>query len=133
MLSTLRTNDAPSALTRLLELDVAAYLVASTVQAVPAQRLVRVICTSCKTRVPAVAADLAELSGGAVVDRHESLRHSGERADALFMELVDRPSRSRLSARLMRCVVVCDGSSRSAMASLIVARRSASAGVSETT
>ncbi|HEX4683158.1 MAG TPA: hypothetical protein VH277_10630, partial [Gemmatimonadaceae bacterium] len=46
----------------------AAYLVASTVQAVLAQRLVRVICTECKTRVPAVATDLAELSRGAAVD-----------------------------------------------------------------
>ena len=49
VLSTLHTNDAPTALTRLLDLDVAAYLVASTVDAVLAQRLVRVICTHCKT------------------------------------------------------------------------------------
>jgi general secretion pathway protein E len=49
VLSTLHTNDAPTALTRLLDLDVAAYLVASTVDAVLAQRLVRVICSSCKT------------------------------------------------------------------------------------
>jgi general secretion pathway protein E len=48
VLSTLHTNDAPTALTRLLDLDVAAYLVASTVDAVLAQRLVRVICTQCK-------------------------------------------------------------------------------------
>src|SRR5690242_11966112 len=49
VLSTLHTNDAPTALTRLLDLEVAAYLVASTVDAVLAQRLVRVICTNCKT------------------------------------------------------------------------------------
>jgi general secretion pathway protein E len=49
VLSTLHTNDAPTALTRLLDLDIAAYLVASTVDAVLAQRLVRVICASCKT------------------------------------------------------------------------------------
>jgi general secretion pathway protein E len=49
VLSTLHTNDAPTALTRLLDLQVAAYLVASTVDAVLAQRLVRVICTHCKT------------------------------------------------------------------------------------
>jgi len=48
VLSTLHTNDAPTALTRLLDLDVAAYLVASTVDAVLAQRLVRVICPRCK-------------------------------------------------------------------------------------
>ena len=49
VLSTLHTNDAPTALTRLLDLDIAAYLVASTVDAVLAQRLVRVICANCKT------------------------------------------------------------------------------------
>ena len=48
VLSTLHTNDAPTALTRLLDLDIAAYLVASTVEAVLAQRLVRVICPKCK-------------------------------------------------------------------------------------
>jgi general secretion pathway protein E len=47
VLSTLHTNDAPTALTRLLDLDVAAYLVASTVDAVLAQRLVRRICPHC--------------------------------------------------------------------------------------
>jgi general secretion pathway protein E len=52
VLSTLHTNDAPTALTRLLDLDVAAYLVASTVDAVLAQRLVRVICHHCKTEAP---------------------------------------------------------------------------------
>src|SRR6202012_1199670 len=49
VLSTLHTNDAPTALTRLLDLDIAAYLVASTVDAVLAQRLVRVISTHGKT------------------------------------------------------------------------------------
>src|SRR4029077_16588953 len=53
VLSTLHTNDAPTALTRLLDLDVAAYLVASTVDAVLAQRLVRVICPHCKAETTA--------------------------------------------------------------------------------
>ncbi len=48
VLSTLHTNDAPSAITRLVDLGVAPYLVASTVEAVLAQRLVRVICGYCK-------------------------------------------------------------------------------------
>ncbi len=48
VLSTLHTNDAPTALTRLLDLEVAAYLVASTVDAVLAQRLVRRICPHCR-------------------------------------------------------------------------------------
>jgi general secretion pathway protein E len=47
VLSTLHTNDAPSALTRLVELGVPDYLVTSTVHAVLAQRLVRKVCTDC--------------------------------------------------------------------------------------
>jgi len=51
VLSTLHTNDAPSAITRLLDLGVAHYLVASTLTGVLAQRLVRTLCPHCK--VPA--------------------------------------------------------------------------------
>ncbi|MDA0838552.1 MAG: type II secretion system ATPase GspE [Planctomycetota bacterium] len=47
--STLHTNDAPSATTRLLDIGVEPYLVSSSVIAVMAQRLVRVICPHCKT------------------------------------------------------------------------------------
>ncbi len=46
--STLHTNDAPSAFTRLIDMGVEPYLVASTVEGVLAQRLVRVLCSKCK-------------------------------------------------------------------------------------
>jgi type IV pilus assembly protein PilB len=46
--STLHTNDAPSAITRMIDMGVPAYLVASSVVAVLAQRLVRVVCPRCK-------------------------------------------------------------------------------------
>ena len=46
--STLHTNDAPSAITRLIDMGVKPFLVASSIQAVMAQRLVRVICPECK-------------------------------------------------------------------------------------
>jgi type IV pilus assembly protein PilB len=46
--STLHTNDAPSAVTRMVDMGVPSYLVASSVIAVLAQRLVRVICPKCK-------------------------------------------------------------------------------------
>jgi len=46
--STLHTNDAPSAITRLIDMGVKPFLVASSIQAIMAQRLVRVICSSCK-------------------------------------------------------------------------------------
>ncbi|MGH7519533.1 MAG: GspE/PulE family protein [Gemmatimonadales bacterium] len=52
VLSTLHTNDAASALTRLVDLGVAPYLVASTVQAVLAQRLVRTLCVDCRQPAP---------------------------------------------------------------------------------
>jgi general secretion pathway protein E len=55
VLSTLHTNDAAGALTRLADLEVAPYLIASTVEAVLAQRLVRVICTECREQAPAPA------------------------------------------------------------------------------
>jgi general secretion pathway protein E len=48
VLSTLHTNDAASAVTRLLDMGVEDYLVASTVTGVLAQRLVRTLCESCK-------------------------------------------------------------------------------------
>ena len=48
MLSSLHTNDAPSAITRLLELGVPPYLVKATLVGVVAQRLVRTLCPSCK-------------------------------------------------------------------------------------
>ena len=46
--STLHTNDAPSAITRLTDMGVENYLITSSLVAVLAQRLVRVICTECK-------------------------------------------------------------------------------------
>jgi len=46
--STLHTNDAPSAITRLIDMGIKPFLVASSIQAVMAQRLVRVICNECK-------------------------------------------------------------------------------------
>ncbi len=46
--STLHTNDAPGALTRLVDMNVEPYLVASSLEAVLAQRLVRVLCKECK-------------------------------------------------------------------------------------
>ncbi len=48
VLSTLHTNDAPSAITRLLDLGVPAYLLNSTILGVMAQRLVRTLCPHCK-------------------------------------------------------------------------------------
>ena len=61
--STLHTNDAPSAFTRLIDMGVEPYLVASTVEGVLAQRLVRRLCKHCKKEVPASSVDLPEYHG----------------------------------------------------------------------
>lgn len=50
--STLHTNDAPSAFTRLVDMGVEPYLVASTVEGILAQRLVRRLCKHCKVPTP---------------------------------------------------------------------------------
>ena len=51
VLSTLHTNDAPSAVTRLLELGVPAYLLNATLNGIMAQRLVRTLCQHCKQKI----------------------------------------------------------------------------------
>jgi type IV pilus assembly protein PilB len=50
--STLHTNDAPGAITRLIDMGVKPFLVASSIQAVMAQRLIRVLCPKCKVPDP---------------------------------------------------------------------------------
>ncbi len=67
--STLHTNDAPSAITRLLDIGVKPFLVASSVRAVMAQRLVRSICEHCKEEYQPDDDALANLG-----DAAESLR-----------------------------------------------------------
>jgi general secretion pathway protein E len=51
VLSTLHTNDAPSAVTRLLELGIKPYLLNATLNGIMAQRLVRILCPHCKQKV----------------------------------------------------------------------------------
>jgi type II secretory ATPase GspE/PulE/Tfp pilus assembly ATPase PilB-like protein len=64
--STLHTNDAASAITRLLDMGIEPYLIASSVEAILAQRLVRVICPNCKQPHepdPEVATAVKSLTG----------------------------------------------------------------------
>ncbi|MBP5622657.1 MAG: type II/IV secretion system protein, partial [Thermoguttaceae bacterium] len=58
--STLHTNDAPSAITRLVDMGVPGYLVASSVIGIMAQRLVRVVCPKCKRPYTPSDAELRE-------------------------------------------------------------------------
>jgi len=61
--STLHTNDAPSAITRLVDMKVKPFLVASSIQAVLAQRLVRILCENCKQPDPKPDRRLMNLCG----------------------------------------------------------------------
>jgi general secretion pathway protein E/type IV pilus assembly protein PilB len=65
--STLHTNDAPGAATRLIDMGLEPFLVASTVEVMIAQRLVRVICKECKMEVPEAEAKLIRDEYGEVV------------------------------------------------------------------
>ena len=65
VLSTLHTNDAPSAVTRLLELGVAPYLLNATVNGVMGQRLLRTLCPKCKRKT--------ELNRGEDIDAWDAL------------------------------------------------------------
>ena len=62
VLSTLHTNDAPGAVTRLVDMGVEPFLIASSLEAVLAQRLVRRICKSCRTAYEPPSALLHQLN-----------------------------------------------------------------------
>jgi general secretion pathway protein E/type IV pilus assembly protein PilB len=67
--STLHTNDAPGAATRLVDMGVEPYLVASSLEMVAAQRLVRLICSKCKIEMPQAETDRLANEFGAEVPK----------------------------------------------------------------
>lgn len=69
VLSTLHTNDAPSSVTRLIDMDIQPYLVATSVVGVIAQRLVRKVCPKCQISYNATAAEKQILG----IHEHEEL------------------------------------------------------------
>ena len=71
--STLHTNDAPSAVTRLIDMGVEDYLLASSLIGILAQRLVRIICSHCKAP--------AQVAARSMVDSGFALDHEGEFVD----------------------------------------------------
>jgi type IV pilus assembly protein PilB len=68
VLSTLHTNDAPSAITRLVEMGIEPFLVASALDCVLAQRLVRTLCSNCKQRTIVSAEVMRDSGYKALVD-----------------------------------------------------------------
>ena len=73
MLTTLHTNDAPGAITRLTKMGIESFLIASAVDCVVAQRLARKLCSHCKRRtiLPQHALDEAEIRVGGDVEAYE--------------------------------------------------------------
>lgn len=78
VLSTLHTNDAVSTALRLIDMGAAPYLVASSLRAVLAQRLIRRICTACKTEYTPEAQELTWVSNIAKTDKHGTTFYHGE-------------------------------------------------------
>jgi general secretion pathway protein E len=98
VLSTLHTNDAPSSVTRMLDMGVEDYLLTSTVNGVLAQRLVRVLCEECKEPYGAVPGLVTELGLHRLSDAVEltlyrprgceACDHSGYRGRTCILELL---------------------------------------------
>jgi type IV pilus assembly protein PilB len=75
--STLHTNDAPSAITRLIDMGVKPFLVASSIQAVLAQRLVRILCQKCRKPDPDVDPKLLRLVNISEMEREKVMGPKG--------------------------------------------------------
>ena len=120
VLSTLHTNDAPGAVTRLLDLGVAPYLVSASLIAVLAQRLVRKICPNCKTEyeppssirkvVEKDSAKMQKFLRGVGCKKCRNTGYAGRIAiqelfvpDEAIMEMInDRSSLKKLRAKALR-------------------------------
>ena len=104
VLSTLHTNDAPSAITRLINIGIPRYLVASLVEGVIAQRLVRSICPHCKEkatpdpatlmtlRIPPETLSNVQFYAGRGCKECENTGYLGRMA---IMEIIDPTARMR--------------------------------------
>ncbi|HEY3234347.1 MAG TPA: ATPase, T2SS/T4P/T4SS family, partial [Polyangiaceae bacterium] len=79
VLSTIHTNDAAGAVTRLVEMHIEPFLVRSTVIGILAQRLVRVLCEHCKQPYPATAWELQQLGIDPERTRRRDERHLSPR------------------------------------------------------
>ena len=102
--STLHTNDAPSSITRLIDMGVQPFLVASSVMAVMAQRLVRVVCEKCKEPYTPEQSELREFditpeeAAGAKFVRGKGCKncqHTGYRGRKAVFELMTMNSTLR--------------------------------------
>ena len=79
--STLHTNDAAGGITRLLDMGIEPYLVASSVECFVAQRLVRLICPACKTKIKPSKEILRELGVEGIKDVSKLIFYEGKGCD----------------------------------------------------
>jgi general secretion pathway protein E len=132
VLTTLHTNSAAGAVVRLLDLGVQAYLIASTLRCVVAQRLVRKLCTHCRESYEAPQDLIAQLKQGGTVPGEAPLRlwrasgcsycgGSGYSGRAAIFELlsVDDDMR-RLIKPGVSAEVISQAARRAGMASMMV-------------
>jgi type II secretion system protein E len=119
--STLHTNDAPSAFTRLIDMGIEPFLVASSVEAVMAQRLVRTICKHCRTEqkvdanylrrigFPAADIETAKVWHGAGCENCRQLGYQGRKgiyellivSEAIRPLIMNRSSATAIAQRAM--------------------------------
>lgn len=106
VLSTIHTNDAPSTMTRLVDMGIEPYLASSSVVGVIAQRLVRNICPRCKTAYDPSPheIELLDLKEGEKLWRGEGCKHCGSmgykgRTAIHEIMLIDKNLRSLISRR----------------------------------
>lgn len=124
--STLHTNDAPGALTRLVDMGVEPYLVASSLEAVLAQRLVRVLCKHCKQEdhSPAASAFKAQVGIPANTVIYRSVgcrecRHTGFHGRHAIFEWMDSDNEIRkLILNSASSDVIREAAQRAGMTSL---------------
>ncbi|NPA52233.1 MAG: type II/IV secretion system protein [Aquificae bacterium] len=86
VLSTLHTNDAPSAVTRLVDMGVESFLVASSLEGVIAQRLVRRVCDNCKTAYKPTDLEKAQINklAGENIINDDSYLYKGKGCEECF-------------------------------------------------
>ncbi len=129
VLSTLHTNDAPGALTRLIDMDIEPFLIASSVEMIIAQRLVRRLCSHCakpanleeellRSQLLALGIELTEMANAGLVKVHAGCDRCGGRGYrgriGIFEVLVVTEEIHRLiveksSARLIREAALLQG------------------------
>ena len=120
--STLHTNDAPGAITRLIDMGVEPFLVASSLEMVAAQRLVRLICPQCKEHLPDAEAARIRAQLGDVLPTElyhgrgcDACSGSGYRGREGIFELMPMTDElrtmvtDRVSAQLLRKTAIAQG------------------------